>query len=57
MLAREAIGEHVWGNAGGSESNVVGVYVGYLRRKIDTPGRVPLLHTIRGVGYMLAAEC
>ncbi|HRV93670.1 MAG TPA: winged helix-turn-helix domain-containing protein, partial [Anaerolineae bacterium] len=37
-------------------SNVVDVYVGYLRRKIDDGQARPLLHTVRGVGYKLSAE-
>jgi DNA-binding response OmpR family regulator len=37
-------------------SNVIDVYIGYLRRKLDRPGLQPLIHTRRGHGYVLAAE-
>ena len=37
-------------------SNVVNVYMNYLRRKIDLPGLKPLLHTVRGVGFALLEE-
>jgi two-component system response regulator MprA len=38
------------------ESNIVDVYVGYLRRKIDADGEPRLLHTVRGAGYLLSPE-
>ena len=53
VLTREMIAEHVWGPDYEAASNVVDVYVGYLRRKIDGEGGGPLVHTIRGVGYMV----
>ncbi|MEA5509430.1 response regulator transcription factor [Crocosphaera sp. UHCC 0190] len=53
VLSRTQIGEHVWNLDFYSESNVVDVYVGYLRRKIDRDFDTALLHTIRGVGYCL----
>jgi two-component system response regulator MprA len=53
VLTRSAIFEHVWGYDFGSSSNSLGVYIGYLRRKTEE-GREPrLLHTVRGVGYVL----
>jgi DNA-binding response OmpR family regulator len=56
VLTRSMILEHVWGLNFDPASNIVDVYVGYLRRKIDGP-RVPsLLHTVRGVGYMLGPQ-
>ena len=54
VLTRDMIAEHVWGPDYEAASNVVDVYVGYLRRKLARAGRRPLVHTIRGVGYMLA---
>ncbi|MEW5987341.1 MAG: response regulator transcription factor, partial [Chloroflexota bacterium] len=54
VLTRTQIAEHVWNFDFYNESNVVDVYVGYLRRKIERPGAPPLLHTIRGVGYRLS---
>ena len=53
VLTREMIVDHVWEVGFETESNVVDVYVGYVRRKIDQPGERPLLLTIRGTGYML----
>ncbi len=56
VLTRPMIAEHVWGLDFDSESNVIDVYVGYLRRKIDAEGEPRLLHTMRGAGYVLRAE-
>jgi heavy metal response regulator len=56
VLTRPMIAEHVWGLDFDSESNTIDVYVGYLRRKIDSEGEPRLLHTIRGAGYVLSAE-
>jgi DNA-binding response OmpR family regulator len=56
VLSRPMLAEHVWGLDFDPESNIVDVYVGYLRRKIDGPGERRLLHTIRGAGYVLRAE-
>ncbi|KAF3883758.1 MULTISPECIES: response regulator [Nostocales] len=53
VVTRTQIGEHVWDFDFYSDSNVVDVYVGYLRRKIDKGFDQPLLHTVRGVGYCL----
>ena len=56
VLTRPMIAQHVWGLAFDTESNLIDVYVGYLRRKIDGPGDRRLLHTIRGAGYTLSDE-
>jgi heavy metal response regulator len=56
VLSRTQIGEHVWNLDFYHESNVVDVYIGYLRRKIDGPADPPLIHTVRGVGYRMSAE-
>jgi DNA-binding response OmpR family regulator len=56
VLTRPMLAQHVWGLDFDPESNVVDVYVGYLRRKIDGEGERRLLHTVRGAGYKLAAE-
>ena len=56
VLSRTQISEHVWNFDFYGESNVVDVYVGYLRRKIDTGQVPPLIHTIRGFGYRLSFE-
>ena len=54
VLSRTQIGEHVWNFDFYNESNVVDVYIGYLRRKIDRDSDYPLIHTIRGFGYRLS---
>ena len=54
-LGRDEILDHVWGDEAESDSNVLNVYVNYLRNKIEA-GRYPrLIHTVRGAGYMLSA--
>ena len=53
VLTRSAIFESVWGYDFGSSSNSLGVYIGYLRRKTEPAGEPRLLHTVRGVGYVL----
>jgi len=53
VLTRTQIFEHVWGYDFGSSSNSLGVYMGYLRRKTEADGEPRLLHTVRGVGYVL----
>jgi heavy metal response regulator len=56
VLTRTQISEHVWNFDFYSETNVVDVYIGYLRRKIDRGFQPPLIHTVRGVGYRLSVE-
>jgi two-component system, OmpR family, response regulator MprA len=53
VLTRSVIFEHVWGYDFGTRSNSLEVYMGYLRRKTEADGEPRLLHTIRGVGYVL----
>jgi two-component system response regulator MprA len=53
VLTRSTIFEHVWGYDFGPTSNALGVYMGYLRRKTEADGEPRLLHTVRGVGYVL----
>ena len=48
--------EHVWNLSFDGQTNVVDVYVNYLRRKIDVGFVRPLIHTIRGVGYELSSR-
>jgi DNA-binding response OmpR family regulator len=55
-LTRNQIGEHVWNLDYYSNSNVVDVYIGYLRKKIDQGTSQPLIHTVRGIGYCLKAD-
>jgi two-component system, OmpR family, response regulator MprA len=53
VLTRTQIFESVWGHDLGASSNALGVYIGYLRRKTEQAGEPRLLHTVRGVGYVL----
>jgi two-component system, OmpR family, response regulator MprA len=53
VLTRTQIFEAVWGYDFGATSNALGVYMGYLRRKTELAGEPRLLHTVRGVGYVL----
>ncbi|HEX6390269.1 MAG TPA: winged helix-turn-helix domain-containing protein, partial [Solirubrobacteraceae bacterium] len=53
VLTRSQIFERVWGYDFGATSNALGVYMGYLRRKTEEGGEPRLLHTVRGVGYVL----
>ena len=52
-VSRTQLLQAVWSFDYSGASNVVDVYVGYLRRKIDGDGEEPLVHTVRGVGYMI----
>lgn len=56
MLTRTQIAEHIWNFDFYNESNVLDVYIGYLRRKIDKGFERPLIHTVRGVGYRFGPE-
>jgi DNA-binding response OmpR family regulator len=56
VLTRSQITEHSWNFDFYENSNVIDVYIGYLRRKIDHGFDKPLLHTVRGVGYCLSAD-
>lgn len=51
VVTRTQILEHVWDYDYGGLSNVVDVYVGYLRKKLEQPFERPFIHTVRGVGY------
>lgn len=53
VLSRERLLELVWGYDFAADTNVVDVFVGYLRRKLEVDGTPRLLHTIRGVGFVL----
>jgi DNA-binding response OmpR family regulator len=55
-VTRTSIVEHVWDMHFDSFTNVVDVYVNYLRNKVDKPFSRTLIHTVRGVGYMLTDE-
>ena len=53
VLSRTQLSEHVWDMNFEPTSNVVDVYIGYLRNKVDKPFEAPLIKTVRGHGYML----
>jgi DNA-binding response OmpR family regulator len=53
VLTREVIYDRVWGYDFGGESNIIEVYVRYLRQKLESAGESRLIHTVRGVGYVL----
>ena len=53
VLTREYILEEVWGFDFPTTANSLEVYVGYLRRKTEEDGEIRLVHTVRGVGYVL----
>ncbi|MGQ0539989.1 MAG: response regulator transcription factor [Gemmatimonadaceae bacterium] len=52
-VTREQISEHVWRQPFDANTNIVDVYINYLRKKLDVAGLPPLVHTVRGVGYVL----
>jgi len=56
VVTRTMISEHVWNNDFDSFSNVINVYINYLRKKIDQGHDRVLIHSIRGVGYMLKGQ-
>lgn len=53
VLSRAVIAEHVWDQNFDSETNVVDVYINHLRNKVDIDQSKKLIHTVRGVGYVL----
>ncbi len=56
VLSRTLIAEHVWHQSFDTETNVVDVYINHLRNKIDKDPSRRLIHTVRGVGYVLKKE-
>ena len=56
VLTRDVIFDRVWNYDFGGESNIIEVYVRYLRQKTETNDRPRLIHTVRGVGYVLREE-
>src|SRR6266536_3105896 len=56
LTARSEVPERVWDYDFGRDSNVLEVYVGYLRRKLETEGEPRVIHTVRGVGYVLRED-
>jgi two-component system response regulator MprA len=56
VLTRDLIYDRIWSYDFGGESNIIEVYVRYLRRKLELDGLPRLLHTVRGVGYVLRED-
>ncbi len=56
VMTRDVIYDRVWGYNFGGESNIIEVYVRYLRQKLEAHGEPRLIHTVRGVGYILREE-
>ncbi len=56
VVSRQQIEDHVWSYDYEGASNMIDVYISYLRRKIDQPFAYPLIHTVRGAGYVLRKE-
>jgi len=56
VLTRTMIADHVWDYTFDSFTNIIDVYVNYLRKKIDRDATVKLIHTVRGVGYIMKEE-
>ena len=56
IVTRDQLAEYVWGGDYDPCSNVADVYVGYVRRKLQATRPQPLIHTVRGLGYMLKHE-
>ncbi len=55
VLSRDTIYERIWGYDFETSSRSLDVYIGYLRAKTEAGGEARLLHTVRGVGYVLRA--
>ena len=55
VLTRTQIAEHIWDMDFDNDSNVIDVYIRYLRKKVDAGRDHPLIHTVRGVGYTIKA--
>ena len=53
VLSKSRIMQHVWGADYGADDNVIEVYIGYLRKKVDAPFATPLIRTVRGRGYLI----
>ena len=56
VLSRDRLEEHLWNFDYAGGSNVIDVYIRYLRKKIDEGYEPKLIHTVRGVGYVLKVE-
>jgi DNA-binding response OmpR family regulator len=53
---RQKLVQEVWGKNHYGDANLLDVYIRYLRKKIEQPGKPALIHTVRGVGFILKEE-
>jgi two-component system OmpR family response regulator len=53
VVSKAQILDHVWSYDFDGEANIVESYISYLRRKLDAGGATPLIHTVRGIGYVM----
>lgn len=56
MLSRQQIEDNLWSLDYAGGTNVVDVYISYLRKKLELPGERKLLHTVRGMGWVLKED-
>jgi DNA-binding response OmpR family regulator len=56
IITKADLLQHIWDNPEDTETNVVEVYIGYLRRKLDAGRSISIIQTVRGVGYRLAVD-
>lgn len=56
VLKREFLFDRIWGYDFGGESNILEVYIRYIRQKLESEGKPRLIHTVRGVGYVLKED-
>ena len=56
VLSRDKLEQHIWNYDYAGGSNVIDVYIRYLRKKLDDPFEEKLIHTVRGSGYVLRKE-
>jgi two-component system, OmpR family, response regulator len=56
VVTRAMLFEQVWHYHFDPRTNLIDVHIGRLRRKVDLPGEAPLIHTVRGIGFMLRAQ-
>lgn len=56
VLSRDRLEQHLWNYDYAGGSNVIDVYIRYLRKKIDEGAQTKLIHTVRGAGYVMRIE-
>ena len=56
VVTRDMLGRDVWKEPGYALTNVIDVFINFLRRKVERPGTKPLIQTVRGIGYCLCDD-